>query len=291
MNRSFWLHLIAHIFMLTLISVTLLPYIYAVLNSFRLGNYIPGNLIPNEFSLIHWKEALGISYTDSVGNIINPRFPVIKWVFNSIKLAFIATLVGLYLFSLAAYSLYRFNFLFKKKFILGILYTQLFHMTLTLVAFYIVFDKIEDYFPTFGFNSHISLILVYLGGMSFTIWLIYGYLNSIPKAFYEAALIDGASDWSIYWRIILPLITPIMVISFLLSFMSLLTEYPIASTLLIQEDKLTLGVGLQLYLVPSSLRWGDFSAVAILAGIPIVAVFMIGQKWLTSGLTKGGVKG
>ncbi|HBC00126.1 MAG TPA: maltose transporter permease, partial [Pseudomonas sp.] len=105
------------------------------------------------------------------------------------------------------------------------------------------------------------------------------------------AIVDGATTWQAFFYILLPMSVPILAVVFILAFITSVTEYPIASVLLMDVDKLTLSVGAQQYLYPQNYLWGDFAAAAVLSGLPITAVFLYCQKWIVGGLTAGGVKG
>ncbi len=91
--------------------------------------------------------------------------------------------------------------------------------------------------------------------------------------------------------VLLPMALPILMVVFLLAFIGAIIEYPVASILLHQQDKLTLAVGSQMFLYPQKYLWGDFAAAAVLSGLPITFVFILAQKWMISGLTAGGIKG
>ena len=135
------------------------------------------------------------------------------------------------------------------------------------------------------------MILAYLGGLALHIWTIRSYFYTIPVEIEECAVIDGASQFQSFLYILLPMAVPILMVVFVLAFISAMIEYPIASILLRQVDHLTLAVGSQYYLYEQKYLWGDFAAAAVLSGIPITAVFLLAQRWIVSGLTAGGVKG
>jgi maltose/maltodextrin transport system permease protein len=91
--------------------------------------------------------------------------------------------------------------------------------------------------------------------------------------------------------VLLPMAVPILVVVFLLAFIGIIMEYPVASIMLREENNLTLAVGSKYYLYEQKYLWGDFAAAAVLSGLPITAVFLLAQRWIVSGLTTGGVKG
>ena len=124
-----------------------------------------------------------------------------------------------------------------------------------------------------------------------SIWTIQGYFETIPAEIEENAKVDGATPWQAFWRVLLPMAVPILVVVFVLAFIGTIIEYPIASVLLREEPHLTLAVGSKFYLYEQRYLWGDFAAAAVLSGLPITLVFLWAQRWIVSGLTSGGVKG
>jgi maltose/maltodextrin transport system permease protein len=134
-------------------------------------------------------------------------------------------------------------------------------------------------------------VLVYLSGVMMHIWTIKGYFDSVDPALDKAAAIDGATPWQTFRFVFLPLAVPIMAVVFVLVFIGVVNDYPIASILLRSEENLTLATGSRFYLSEFEYRWGDFAAAAILSGIPITVVFLIAQRYLVSGLSEGSVKG
>jgi maltose/maltodextrin transport system permease protein len=168
---------------------------------------------------------------------------------------------------------------------------QMFPAVLALVALYAIFDRIGSVFPAIGLNTHASLVLAYSGGIAMHVWTLKGYYDTLPGEIEEAARVDGAKPWQAFWRVLLPMAVPILVVVFMLAFIGAVIEYPVASVLLSQQDQLTLAVGSKLFVQEHNFRWGDFAAAAILSGLPITAVFLLAQRWMIAGLAAGGVKG
>jgi maltose/maltodextrin transport system permease protein len=216
---------------------------------------------------------------------------VLQWIWNSIKVAFISATVALLLSTTAAYAFARMRFRGRDLTLNALLLLQMFPSVLALVAIYALFDRIGDFVPWLGLNSHWSLALAYSGGVAQHVWLIKGYYDSVPRELEEAAAMDGATPLQAFVHVLLPMALPILVVVFVLAFLAGMIEYPIASVLMHDEQKLTLAIGSRLFLFNQRYLWGDFAATAILAGLPLTLLFLVTQKWLVSGLTSGAVKG
>jgi maltose/maltodextrin transport system permease protein len=286
-----WRVLAAHAFMIGLIALVIFPFLMILSISLRPGNFATGSLIPETISFEHWKLALGISYQDADGRLVTPPFPVLLWLWNSIKIAFVTGIVTLFLSTTAAYAFARMKFRGKQTALSALMLIQMFPAVLALVAIFAIFDRIGNVFPFFGIDSHASLVLAYAGGIALHVWTIKGYYDTIPVEIEEAAKVDGATPWQAFRLVLLPMAVPILMVVFLLAFIGAIIEYPVASILLKQESQLTLAVGSKLFLYEQKYLWGDFAAAAILSGLPITVVFILAQKWMISGLTSGGIKG
>ena len=280
-----------HLVMWGFLALIIFPLIMVIAISFRNGNFSVGEIIPSNPTLDHWKLALGMSITNADGSITPPPFPVLTWLWNSIKVAGITALMIVVLSTTCAYAFARLRFRGKQTILQGMLIFQMFPAVLALVAIYALFNKIGDYIPWLGLNTHGGLILAYMGGIALHVWTIKGYFETIDSSLEEAAAIDGATPWQAFRLILLPLSVPILAVVFILAFIGSITEVPMASILLQDVNNLTLAVGAQQYLYPQNYLWGDFAAAAVLSGFPITVVFLLAQRWLVGGLTAGGVKG
>jgi maltose/maltodextrin transport system permease protein len=286
-----WRVLAMHAGLIAFITITVLPFLVIFSISLRPGNFAGGSLIPRSISLEHWKLALGMSYVDVDGSLVRPPFPVLQWIWNSLKVSFIAATVSLLLSITSAYAFARMRFRGREALLNGLLLLQMFPSVLALVAIYALFDRIGTVVPWLGLNSHWSLALAYTGGIALHIWLIKGYFDSVPFELEEAAAVDGATPLQAFVYVLLPMSAPILVVVFVLAFLGSMIEYPIASILMQDEDRLTLAIGSRLFLFNQRYLWGDFAATAILSGLPLTILFLVTQRWLVAGLTSGAVKG
>lgn len=280
-----------HVGLWIFLALIIFPLLMIVAISFREGNYATGSLIPEHPSLEHWKLALGFSVTNEDGTITKPPFPVLLWLWNTIKIAGISSLLIVILSTTSAYAFARLKFGGKSTILKAMMIFQMFPAVLALVALYTLFDKLGQYIPFLGLNTHGGLIFAYLGGIALHVWTIKGYFESIDNSLEEAAALDGATPWQAFRLVLLPLSVPILAVVFILAFIMVVGEVPVATLLLSDVDKYTLAVGMQQYLYPQNYLWGDFAAAAVLSAVPITVVFLLAQRWLVGGLTAGGVKG
>jgi len=281
----------AHVALWILIAITMFPLLAVISISLRPGNFSTGSLIPTEISLDHWKLALGISFLDAEGHLVKPPFPVLLWLWNSIKIATISALLIVAISTTAAYAFARMKFAHKGLILNSMLLLQMFPVAVALVAIFAIFEGIGSNVPWLGIETHASVIVAYLGGVAMHIWTIKGYFETIPTEIEECAKVDGATHWQAFRLVLLPMAVPILMVVFVLAFIGVIIEYPVASILLREEANLTLAVGSKYYLYEQRYLWGDFAAAAVLSGLPITLVFLVAQKWIVSGLTAGGVKG
>ncbi|RKF19553.1 maltose ABC transporter permease MalG [Alginatibacterium sediminis] len=283
--------LATHLGMIVFLALIIFPLLMVIAISFRTGNFAVGDIIPSNPTLDHWRLAIGMDVVAADGSVTPPPFPVLLWLWNSIKVAGIAAILIVVLSTTCAYAFARMKFRGKATLLNGMLIFQMFPSVLALVAIYALFNKIGDYVPWLGLNTHGGLILAYLGGIALHVWTIKGYFETIDPALEESAAIDGASPWQAFRLILLPLSVPILAVVFILAFIGVVTEVPMASVLISDINNMTLAVGSQLYFNPQNILWGDFAAAAVLSGFPITVVFLMAQRYLVSGLTAGGVKG
>lgn len=256
------------------IVVIMFPALWIVMSSFSAGDsFFLSSLFPKKFSTEHYVDLF--TETDFV-----------LWVWNSLKMCLIVAVLQLALTTLAAYAFSRMRFTGRKYGLMTLLVLQVFPNSMSVSGYYILVYQ-------FGLvDSSLALILVLAGGSAFNIWLLKSYIDGIPRELDEAAMVDGAGHFTVFYRIILPLASPQLIVIFLFSFIATYSEYVISSVFLQTPGKMTLALGLQSFITNQfAAHWTLFSAAAVVSSLPIMIVFMALQKYIQDGLVSGGVKG
>mgnify|MGYP001258889559 FL=1 len=207
------------------------------------------------------------------------------WTWNSIIISFVVTLTGVVFASTGGYALSRFKFKGREFGMIALMTTQMFPATMLLLPFFILLSYLEL------INSYFGLIIIYSStALPFCIWQMKGYYDTIPPSLEESARLDGCSRYQAFYKIILPLSSPALVITALFSFMASWSEYVVAAIIL-QDPKLyTLPLGLKSFQASLSTQWGLYAAGAVVVSIPVCILFISLSRYLVSGLTMGSVK-
>jgi arabinogalactan oligomer/maltooligosaccharide transport system permease protein len=223
----------------------------------------------------------------------DPTIPYLVWMKNTVVISSVVAVVSVVIGASAAFAFSRLKFKGKKTGIQFLFLVQMFPAILALSAVYVIMERVYKFAPTIGLGTQPGLLLVYLGGaMGVNIWLLKGFVDSIPIDLDEAAKVDGATAMQTYWQIFIPLAAPILAVVSLLSFIGTFNEFILARLFLVDMNSRTVAVGLQGFIGGQySENWGAFAAGSIIASIPIVIIFLSLQKYIISGLTAGSVKG
>lgn len=212
--------------------------------------------------------------------------PFLLWLFNSTFVALVVTLTGVALASTTGYAFSRFSFAGKKAGLLSLLVTQMFPATMLLLPMYIMMVKLHL------INTYLGIVIMYSAtALPFCIWQMKGYYDTIPTSLEEAGRIDGCNQFQTFYKIILPLAAPALVITALFSFMASWTEYVVAAQILQDTELWTLPLGLKSFESNLGSEWGLYGAASVVVTIPVVVLFLALSRWLVSGLTLGSVKG
>ncbi|WP_091604513.1 sugar ABC transporter permease [Micromonospora mirobrigensis] len=215
------------------------------------------------------------------------------WFLNSLLLAGVASFASIFLSSLAAYAFSRMRFAGRRVGLLALLLIQMFPQFLAIVAIFLIFTTVTDLWPSIGFNTPWGLFLLYMGGaLGANTWLMKGFFDTLPKELDESATMDGASHVQVFFRIMLPLVAPILAVTGLLAFIGSINEFILANVFLTEPNTKTLAVGMYgLVAGERNNNFGMFAAGTLLTAIPTVLVFQLLQRYIVSGLTAGAVKG
>ncbi|NJM09046.1 ABC transporter permease subunit [Candidatus Gracilibacteria bacterium] len=205
---------------------------------------------------------------------------------NSLILGVFSATISVLLATFAGYAFSRLKFAGRRYGILLLLIIQMLPTVGSMVAIFRGFQFLGL------LNTHLGLILLFgFGGSALAVWLMKNFMDSIPKELDEAASIDGASNWQTFWRILFPLLQPMLVAQWIFAFIGVYNEY-IVTTVFLSDTKLyPLGVGVRLFSTAYSTNWTQFCAAAVLGSIPIMIIFFLAQRFLVEGLTKGALKG
>ena len=284
MSRSRWWREVGwrHVVGVVACAWALFPVAYVLSAAFNpLGTVVSTSLIPNSFSLANFEELF-----------TTPSIPFGRWALNTLVVCVCVVSVQILFSAFAAYAFSRFRFRGRRGGLLALLLIQLFPQFLAAVALYTLISDAGEVAPAVGLNTIAGYVLVLTGGALGQVWLIKGFFDSVPRSLDEAAMIDGASHVQTFFRIILPLVRPILAVSGLLVFVATIAEFLLASILLTETDQKTLATGLYgLIDGDRSNNLGVFAAGAVLTAVPVVLLFLFLQRWIVGGITAGGVKG
>ena len=273
--------LAAHGLLLLASVVAIYPVLWVVGMAFTPGQAMTMdvNPVPDAVTLDHFQAVLGS--TSAQGGWLFGR-----QLLNSLVVAFATSAVGITLACTAGYAFSRWRFPGRDAALSLFLTTQMFPGVVMAIPLYILMDALHL------LNSWWGLSLVYATtAVPFCTWNLKGYFDTIPRELEEAAIMDGASRWTTFTRVVLPLARPALAVTALFSFMTAWNEFILAATFLSDERAFTLPVVLQGYVGDFGTAWGRFAAGAIVVSLPVMALFFALQRHLVEGLTAGSVKG
>lgn len=212
---------------------------------------------------------------------------IILYIRNTLLVSGTTGLFAVLISTTAGYAFARMKFEGRYTTLLSFVFVQMFPGFMALVAIYWLMVRLDL------LNTFSGLILAYSGGaISFAAWIFKGYLESISPALEESAMVDGATRWGAFFRIILPVSIPMLLFIFLLQFIGTYSEFILANTLLQGQENWTVGMGLRNFTTGRfDTQWGALAASAVLGSIPILLIFYSFQDALTGQHAAGGVKG
>lgn len=258
-----------------IVVVVDLPIIAMVLNSFKPTAEIlsGGRLLPEALSIANYQ-------------YLTERTPFWTYFGNSFAIALGGTALTIVAAALAGYSLSRYHSVGATGYSRLLLMVQMFPLILTLIPLFILFRNLGLV------NTRTSVILIYtVVHLPFATWMFKAFFDAIPRELEEAAMIDGASRLSAFWRVVLRLSGPGIAAVTIFSFLFSYNEYLIASIFLRDEERMTIPVGIQMFMQQYQTDWGSLMAAATLAMLPTFVLFLFVQKYMVYGAVAGAVKG
>lgn len=216
--------------------------------------------------------------------------PLADYFINSLIVAGAATVCSVTIAVFAAYAVSRYNFRGKRVFTVTVLSTQMFPGILFLLPLFLIYVNIGNATGIALFGSRGGLILTYLTfSLPFSIWMLIGYFDSVPKDLDEAAKVDGCGPLGALFRVVVPAAIPGIVAVAVYAFMTAWGEVLFASVMT-NDTTRTLAVGLQGYSTQNDVYWNQIMAASLVVSLPVVAGFLLLQRYLVTGLTAGAVK-
>ncbi|MDJ0340792.1 carbohydrate ABC transporter permease [Streptomyces sp. H10-C2] len=216
--------------------------------------------------------------------------PLARYFVNSLIVSVSATVASVTVAVFAAYAVSRYRFKGRKFFTVTVLSTQMFPGILFLLPLFLIFVNIGNSTGIALYGSRGGLILTYLTfSLPFSIWMLVGYFDSIPRDLDEAALVDGCGPLGALFRVVVPAAVPGIVAVSVYAFMTAWGEVLFASVMT-NDTTRTLAVGLQGYATQTDVYWNQVMAASLVVSVPVVAGFLLLQRYLVVGLTAGAVK-
>jgi multiple sugar transport system permease protein len=253
----------------------LAPYLVMVLDSLRTSTDVkttPPSLLPRVWQWDTYAQVLG-----------DERF--LAWLKTSLIVAAGSTVVVILVAIPAAFMTSRHRFPGRTAFLLLVLVTQMFSPTALVVGLY------RQFFELNLINTYGALIITNAAfNLAFAIWILHGFFASIPLEVEEAAALDGASRLQVLRQVMLPLTLPGLVTATIFTFIAAWNEYVVALTLMIDDDRKPLTVGMRAYITGYEQHWDQVFAASVIAVVPVVILFALIEKHLVGGLTAGSVK-
>jgi multiple sugar transport system permease protein len=227
---------------------------------------------------------LHIDWTPYITNFVQNQ-DMAHYMLNSLQIALGTMILSLVLAAPIAYGLARLPIRGKNVFLLSFLVVQMFPSIMLALPLFVMFTRIGLV------NSLVAVVLaVTTRTLPFAALILRPFFLSLPRELEDAALIDGCSLWGAFYRIILPLTRPGLLTVAALTFLMGWSDFLFPLTLISDDTKRPLTLGLYKFISEYGSRWNDLMAVATVAALPIILVFMFAQRYITSGLAAGAVK-
>jgi len=265
-----------YLLVVLIVVYSIFPFYYAFLSSLKSGT----GLFRIDYFPFEWKfdNYIGVFREYSFG----------KNILNSVIVSFSVVAISLFLGLTAAYALGRVQFRGRGMLLLVILGVSMFPQVAVLSGMFQLIRTLGLY------NNVAGLILSYMiFTLPFTVWVLTTFIRELPKELEEAAIMDGATPWTILTKVYMPLMGPALVTTGLLAFIAAWNEFLFALTFTLNNDRRTVPVGIALMSGSSQheLPWGNIMAASVIVTLPLIILVLIFQRRIVSGLTAGAVKG
>ncbi len=260
--------------LLLVIFLTVMPYVYMVSASFKPGEElfsIPVQLFPDSLYLGNYDLLFG-------------KTNFVRWFFNSVFIGVSRMVLAVVISLMAGYAFAKYDFRFKNVLFIMLL------ATLTL-PIYVLIVPLYSMMVTFGWTDNYIALILPLAAQAIGVFLSRQYLLSIPDEILDSARVDGAGEWGIFWRIIVPLSQPVIAVMAILFFTASWNDYIWPLVVLTQDQMFTVSLGLPTLVGPYSQEYGAVMAGSFISTVPIVIIFLIMQRRFIEGITQGAVKG
>jgi arabinogalactan oligomer/maltooligosaccharide transport system permease protein len=274
-----------HAFLIIMAVISIYPVLWVVSTAFTPGEtlatgwhfllgFVP---VPDSPTLSHFTSVLNLQVTGGT---------FADWVRNSLLITVTTVIASVALTLPAGYAFSRRVFPGRSGLMFSFLLPTMFPGVVTIIPQFLIFS-------TFGLvNSYLGVIIPYtVGSFALSIFIMKGAFDSVPRDLDEAAMIDGASEFRVFWRILVPLTLPSIATVALWAFMGSWLDFALAHVMLQSNNMWTLPLALYSLITPTYTYYGTFSAMSLIMALPVFVVFMIFQKYLVTGLTAGSVKG
>jgi multiple sugar transport system permease protein len=277
-RKSHWTRNILPVGALVLLLLfELAPFYWVIITAFKTELQI------TRFESVYWPAPWS---QEQVIRLLGPRRNFMVWMRNTVTISSITPLLSTMLASLSAYALTRLRWKGAGAFSRGVLVAYLMPGIMMLIPIYQLFTRLRLT------NSLFSLILAYpTFSLPFAIWLMMGYYSSIPEELEAAALIDGCNRFQTFFRVVLPLTKPALMAVALFGVTQAWSEFLFAYVMISSEGRMTIPVGLAQMIIGDVLPWGELSTAALIMAVPVLVLYMLGQRFMVAGLTAGAVKG
>ncbi|HZQ97683.1 MAG TPA: carbohydrate ABC transporter permease [Chloroflexota bacterium] len=252
-----------------------IPFYWMLMTSFKPESHIldpDPSILPTSFTLANYVRAF-----------VTVGYPL--FLRNSTVVAVAVTLASIVIGSMAAYAISRLRFSGRRVLARMLVYSYLAPGSVLFIPLFAMMVYLHLNNNLFG------LMLAYLTfTVPFCTWMLIGYFRTVPFELEEAALVDGATKWTVLWRIIVPLSAPAMVVVAIFSFTLSWNEFLYALVLVQRKDLMTAPVGINSFMVSDQTFWGAMMAASTIMSLPPLLLYLLGQRWVVAGWTAGSVK-